>query len=361
LGQNLRKKSPEMLRLKFWEVAPSASAQTASMTPFDRIRNARNIDTGEIAKRMGWEVSDYTKLENGNMRASAETILAFCRAAKCHPLDLYYPEAGAETPLPREIFYSLVAMIEVPGFSDHDRARSQSRLNVEHRRATTMVLANRDYLRPLLTAIGYSPDLKTYRAPLYDTSKNDEGVAVREVIDMSLLENQMLLENDLNTYQAIHERARKAFSVNEKIMLRKAGALFGAQRANAAIAALSGLLDQWDDKKALERAFKQAPDIVGTIIQKGEDINPAQVLGDKRVFFQAVKRHTRQAPLLEEMEAHVREAGERLKSFMRWYESDRTGRLLDWCEDCEILKDFSDQPQPVRKNNLKPGTHSMPG
>lgn len=360
MGQNPQKDKPNGLRPKFWEIA-SASPYATLVTPFAHMRISRDMRLAEVAKRMGWETSDYSELEYGDMDASPETVLAFCRAMKCHPLDLYSPEAGPETPLPREIFYSLVAMVVVPGFSDQDRVRSLLRLDLEHRRAKSMVLENRDCLRPLLASLGYSPDLKTVLAPLYDATEDDEEIGARGIMDRSLLQNQMMLESDRDTYQLLLDREKEAMDTNEKTMICKAAALFGAAKAQGAVERLSALLEKSDDKRSLCRTFMRNPDIVAPILRQDSNINPAQILEDKRAFYDAVECHVEQSRHMNRIEDNLRKADAQLRKFVNWWDNEKTLRLLDWYEDCEILKDFETTPVQIAKSDLKPGTSPMPG
>ena len=109
---------------------------------------------------------------------------------------------------------------------------------------------------------------------------------------------------------------------------------------------------------ALFRAFKKAPGIVGEIIQSGDDVNPSQLLSDKRVFFHAVKRHVQLEPVLENMNATLRRAEADLRAFIVWQDSAKTRTLLDWYEDCDILDGFAHRAVPA--GYLKPGA-PLPG
>ena len=328
----------ETLRLKFWEVA--LSHRTNGVTPFETIRTSQNMLISEVAERMGWDAAGYGELETGDFHASTKTILIFCAAMNCHPLDLYNPEAGPETPLPREIFYSLVAMTEMPGYSHNDRARSLARLDLEHRRAKTMVVANRDYFRPFLMAFGYSSDYRSHGKPLYDIARDKEDIGIRMVMDLSLVEAQLRLEQTCENHQMAADSARKNIALNTASMTHKAKALFGTNSADSAIAGLSALMTQSKDKKALYRSFKQTPIIVGVPLQAGCDADSSRTEEDKRKFFQAVERHVEFSSLLKNTDAMAQKSDAELQKFIRWQDSPKTRALLDWYEDCEVLSGY---------------------
>ncbi|MDB5491976.1 MAG: hypothetical protein JWO78_1825 [Micavibrio sp.] len=352
-----RKKTPESLHRNFWEIAQKP--ESFCRTPFAEMRTQKNLEKGDVAALMGWEYSDYAELDYGDMRASPETILTFCRAMKCHPLDLYCPEAGPGMPLPREILYSLIAMVEKPGFSHNDRARSLYRLDREYRSARAMVRENTDDLQPLMLAMGYSPDGQSYRAPLYDDSEDDAEAEGRTLIDASLLESRMLLEEMCDTYKMIYDRRFSEIIKNARIMENKAVVLFGEKNALPAIAELKLLLGQWDDPNALSRAFRKCTDIVAPLIQVGEDINRSQILGDKRVFFQSVQRHLRYTREHEMMSGSVQTSEAALENFLRWQDNPKTRILIDWYESCVVLQEIAEE-HPHSKT-LRPGPQPAQG
>ena len=341
----------EALRLKFWEVAPLQ--RSIGITPFEQIRLSQNMLISEVAERMGWEAADYGELESGDIHASAKTILTFCKAMNCHPLDLYNAEAGPETPLPREILYSLVAMADMPDCDNNARARSLVRLELEHRRAKTMVVANREYFRPFLVAMGYAPDFRSYRAPLYDASRDKEDIGARMIMDLSLFEARMLLEQTHETYQMIEEQTRRDAVGHKELVKQKAGALFGSNGAEAAITGLSALMTQWKDKKALCQAFTKAPVMVGVPLYSDNETNPSQLLNDKHAFFAAVKRHMEFVPLLKTMNTNAQKAEAELQKFVQWLDKPKTRTLLDWYEDCAVLGDFAEHEEPLKRQKSR--------
>lgn len=351
----------EALRPRFWEVA-GKTAPPHYETPFKKFRYHEQLTDYEMAAAMEMPVEDYCALENGLVRVTAPDVMRFCHVVECHPLDLYVEPWGG-VPLPQEIFQALLIMIDDGGYRSEDLQRAHTRLDQERHQAQVMLESNVDELKPLLSALGYSQDLRHFHAPLY-TPADLSGLSAdarrrfanEMVIDAGVDQPRIFIENCLNTYglelerhMATHRMILNQFTErvarNQAVMEGLADKFYGENGATALVRLKGMIPPDPDGQAALKEDFIANPNIAWVMTdanraildQHGANREDLQIRA--RLLFNATVQSIKNAAEIRESkreELSLR-AHKQWYRFQQWRNSLRTQRLLDWMENWAVL------------------------
>lgn len=358
----------ESLRPKFWEVAGDRLSEDYK-TPFEKMRYLEQMTDYEMADRMCLSVEDYVDLEKGKFRVTAHDVLNFCDIVQCHPLDLYAEPWGG-VPLPKEIFEALLLIADHQGYDEVYMQRTHDRLTAELHQARSMLETNADDLAPLMIALGYSTDLKSFNAPLYapaDLSQVPENkrrkYATQLLIDSGVDAPRVYIENCLNAYElelernsAIHMQILLQFDQrrerNKNMMEGFAVTLFGQQGAPIALGRMVSMMPPIPMREKWRDQFLQNPSILFDMtpenkrILKAGGVEADGLRTKARLLFRAAVIYEQNEIKFNEgkMESYSRSAYNQWKVFRHWRHSPRTQRLLDWAENWSVLNS--------RRNNV---------
>ncbi|MGZ9097321.1 MAG: hypothetical protein ACXW30_03375 [Micavibrio sp.] len=364
MSQNRYPRLPiEALRSKFWEVSGEKFNQDYA-TPFHKMRVLEQLADWEMAEKMGMNVDDYNAMEQGLAKPLAIDLLTFCEVVNCHPLDLYV-EPGEGVPLPKEIFESLLIILDDQGYDVPFLVRTRDRLDVEIRNANIMLENNVNEIAPLLIAMGYAPDMKKFNAPLYcprdeaqkKLTEGKGGLFSEVLIDKGSEQPRVYMENCLNAYELDLEQAFKihmrlaANMANKSIrtketMLNLAVYLYGQEGADIAMNRMASFLASSPDRDALRNQFLQNPGLLWDLTPKNhramqyKGSEEAQTVRTKaNLFFRAALLDERNRHAFEggDVSLHSKAAYHEWNHFKLWRNSPRTQRLLDWFENWLVL------------------------
>ena len=383
----------ETLRPKFWEVSADRVRKDDFATPFHKMRVLEQITDSEMAEKMDMQLDEYLDFELGNVRPVLEDIMNFCDAVHCHPLDLYAEPWGG-VPLPREIFEALISVVEDKEFyTDAYRQRARERLDLELRQAESIVTEGVNEFKPLFISMGYSPDLKTFNAPLYTppewtqsavpkppststslTVGKDAVVDTRSLIDQGVEHPRIYIENCLNAYEIeleryynVHLQLSTSMAArmvkNKEIMRGLALHLYGEAGADMAMARLA----DWQSKNpgARERLRETylgnlslicplLPQHAAALSRQDQGaIN--EMRGKARLLFQSVTINLRNEQNFpgETVSKHARTAYHEWNSFKIWRASPRTQRSLDWFDNWLVLCGLLKSENPLRMPQMR--------
>lgn len=386
----------EALRPKFWEVSAERVRKDDFATPFHKMRVLEQMSDTVMAEKMDMDLDEYLDFELGNVRPILEDIMNFCDAVHCHPLDLYAEPWGG-VPLPREIFEALVSIVEDEEYYDDAyRQRARDRLDVELRQAESFVSEGVNEFKPLFIAMGYSPDLKQFNAPLYtppewtassgpkppstsQTAGKDPVVDTRSLIDQGVEHPRMYIENCLNAYEIELERNYSVhlqlstgmaarIAKNREIMRGLAVFLYGEANADVAIMRLT----DWQyknpaNRERLRESYLGNPGMICPLLphhasalirQDQGGINDIRSKG--RLLFHSVTINIRNEQNFpgETVSKHARAAYHEWSSFKVWRASPRTQRSLDWFDNwlvlCGLLKSQNPLHMPQMRGPEQP-------
>lgn len=389
----------EALRPKFWEVSAERVRDDDFATPFHKMRVLEQFTDSEMAEKMDMDLDEYLAFELGTVRPVLEDIMNFCDAVECHPLDLYAEPWGG-VPLPREIFESLISVVEDKEYYDDAyRLRARDRLDIEMRQAEAMVNEQVNDYKPLFIAMGYSPDLKNFNAPLYNApdwakesrppppsavdalnASNGAVIDTQGLIDHGVEHPRVYIENCLNAYEIeletrynIHLQlsANMAARVtrNREILLGVAKHLYGDEHAVTAVARMV----DWQRKnptikERLRDSYLVNLGVIGLLLpQHVAAINRqdsgaiSEIRTKARLLFQAASIQIRNEENFpgESVSKHARAAFHEYNSLKVWRASARTQRLLDWFDNWLVLRGLLKAQTPIQVP-YTPGTINGP-
>lgn len=352
----------EALRPKFWEVS-GEKYPDEYMTPFHKARVLEQIADWEMAEKMGMSLEDYNAMEQGLAKPLPMDILTFCESVDCHPLDLY-TEPGGGVPLPQEIFESLLIMLDQQGYEESDLVRAKDRLDVELRNSNTMLENNVNEIAPLLIAMGYAPDMKSFNAPLYhpmDEAQKKQtevkgGLFTETLIDHDSGRPRVYMENCLNAYEIELERKFKIhrrlvaemtnkFIKTQNAMQSLAVSLFGQEGSEVAVGRMMQVISSVPNRDLLREKFLQNPGIIWDLTPDNYRALQANGSGAQdirtkaKLFFHAAVLNARNQAIMqnEDFSNPSKNAFREWNQFKLWRGSPRTQRLLDWFENWLVL------------------------
>lgn len=383
----------EALRPKFWEVSAERVRKDDFATPFHKMRVLEQITDSEMAAKLDMNLDEYLDFELGNVRPVLEDIMNFCDAVHCHPLDLYAEPWGG-VPLPREIFEALISVVEDKEFYDEAyRQRARDRLEVELRQAEALVTEGVNEYKPLFIAMGYSPDLKTFNAPLYTapqwaqtsspppvspgkdlTTGKDAVIDTAALIDQGVEHPRFYIENCLNAYEIELETRYNVhlqlstnmvarIAKNKEIMRGLALHLYGEAGADVAAARLTDwLVKNPGARERLRETYLSNLALISPLLpqhiaaQNRQDQAALNEMRTKaRLLFQAVTINIRNDQNFpgETASKHARAAYHEWNSFKIWRASPRTQRSLDWFDNWLVLCGLLKSQNPLRMPQMR--------
>lgn len=366
----------EALRPKFWEVSAERVRQDDFVTPFHKMRVLEQMTDSQMAEKMDMNLDEYLDFELGKVRPVLEDFMNFCDAVQCHPLDLYAEPWGG-VPLPREIFEALISVAEDQEYYDEQyRQRARERLELELRQGEAFVNENVNDLKPLFIALGYSPDMSNFNAPLYTppewahtggrpvsasrelTTGKDAVLDTRSLIDEGVEHPHVYIDNCLTAYEIeletrynVHLQLSTAMATrivrNKEILQGLAIHLYGETNAGVAVTRLADwLLKNPANKERLRETYLENMSLITPVLpmhmmtlKQGDQHARNELQNKGRLFFQAIVISLRNEQNFpgDSVSKQARSAYHEWNSFKIWRASPRTQRSLDWFDNWLVL------------------------
>ncbi|MBI2233816.1 MAG: hypothetical protein HYU57_02235 [Micavibrio aeruginosavorus] len=312
------------------------------VTPFEKHRVRAGISIPEMAAQMYMPVEEYEAMDQGRTRPVVMDIIAFCEILGIHPVDLC-PEPPDGAPLPRTMRDTLMAVEQAPGQDPEWRNRARERLKEEVKRADKILSKNIAGIAPLLSAFGFSRNLKTFNAPLYDLDAAHDGLLqniieggrdnLRGVIEAYLNAHQLALEEEFIFQAESHRRIELKREKNKEAIKNMARFVYGESGHLAAIDRLKERVSMTDDLAQLRATLVSNPWLLGKPLVPDTDRRQSSLI--------LMLHGTWIGPRLKKQERNQYElmvsAQKALADFCQWRGHPRTQRLIDWIESWLVL------------------------
>lgn len=330
---------PEFLRHHFWQVSDPHNYM-GFHTPFEKIRTRQGKTIEMAARAMKMDIVAYVEMEEGQVSARPEHIVAFCDAMQCTPMDLYKPIPGDDRPLPREIFHSMIMTIVQANDTDNPRILSIGHvLEREYYRAEKKVRNNLEKLKPLLMSMGYSPDLKDFSIPLSNKPVIDGDR--RAHMEDCLNVYEVLLDTDAGDHLSILARVKNKSNHAKTMVHNIAATLFGADHADEAINNLIEALEETSNEQVFCDSFVSDPSVIGVSLSPDA---PYEFDKKAKLLLRALDNYLSLSfkASAGSVAVNANRALSRLDNFKIWRNSYDTQMMLDWFENWDAIYQVKD-------------------